>query len=133
MQALRHRRIPLALELIGVLLCAVAAPGCQPDSARETEPAGTLPRTTRDRAAGGDPDSAGTETAASVYDVACGCHIESIGYCGNYVYVDGEPLAISGDVGLGDMEFCGQSGLRASIEGERFGDTFVASSFELRD
>ena len=51
------------------------------------------------------------------YDARCGCAIDSIGVCGNYVMVDGAPVELAGDLGLGPMEFCGQDGRKAHVVG----------------
>lgn len=68
--------------------------------------------------------------AASVYDVVCGCAIDSIGKCGEYIVVDGKHLVLTGDLGLGDMPFCKKDGLKAKVEGKVEDGKFVATSFE---
>ncbi len=63
-------------------------------------------------------------------DVACGCSIESIGACGNYVKIFGDFVAVanSADLGLGAMEWCGQEGATAESSGEiRDGKFFAAT------
>ena len=45
--------------------------------------------------------SASTEVAsAQRYTVNCGCRVDSVGYCGNYIEVGGEYLELAGDLGL---------------------------------
>ena len=72
----------------------------------------------------------GAELASAVYPVHCGCLLESVGHCGNYVEIDGEFLEIQGDVGLGRMEWCGRTGVHATLAGKVEGETFLASSYE---
>ena len=62
--------------------------------------------------------------------VSCGCAIESIGACGNYVEIDGNfaYIANSTDFGLGSMEWCGKEGVTAESSGELKGDQFYAST-----
>ena len=67
--------------------------------------------------------------AALEYDVECGCTIEAIGHCGNYLKLDDKFLEITG-VDLGPMEFCEKEGLKAKIAGEVVDDKFAATSFE---
>jgi hypothetical protein len=72
-----------------------------------------------------------TETTATLHRVECGCALESVGHCGNYVEVDGEFVEIAGDLGLGKMEWCSKTGLSANVEGKMVGDKFVATSLEM--
>jgi len=67
------------------------------------------------------------------HTVRCGCIIKSIGHCGNYVDVAGEPLPLTGDIGLGSMEFCGQGPLQAVVEGTVVDGAVVAISFALQE
>ena len=58
--------------------------------------------------------------AASTHEVRCGCKIEGIGKCGNYVDVDGAWVEISNpdEHELGHMEWCGaQSKVEATVAG----------------
>ena len=45
--------------------------------------------------------------------------------------VDGTHKALKGVEGLGQMEFCGKTGLQAKVTGKVEGDAFIASSYEL--
>jgi hypothetical protein len=67
------------------------------------------------------------------YPARCGCAIDSIGHCGNYVVVDGAPVELEGDLGLGAMEFCGQDGRSARVAGIVHAGKVTPSEFELAD
>jgi hypothetical protein len=82
---------------------------------------------------GAPPASVAATEIDGVYDVRCGCDIEAIGRCGNYALVAGQPVPLTGEIGLGEMEFCGQRGLRAHVEGRLEGGVLVATSFELAE
>jgi len=61
--------------------------------------------------------------------VSCGCAIESIGTCGNYVEIDGNfaHIANSTDLGLGSMEWCGaEEEVTAETSGELKAGKFYA-------
>jgi len=69
--------------------------------------------------------------------VSCGCVLEGIGACGNYVEIEGHyvPVANAADFGLGAMAWCGQEGVTAETSGEirdgRFhADTLVVHTAE---
>ncbi len=70
---------------------------------------------------------------ASVHNVKCGCAIETIPKCGNYVEFDGEYSQIinSKEMGLGVMEWCQRDGIKAKIAGTRNGISFTATSIEI--
>lgn len=78
-------------------------------------------------------DHGTAEVITATHAVACGCALEEVGVCGNYVEVDGEFIELKGDVGLGVMEFCGQSGLEASLTGSVVDGAFVATSYALTE
>lgn len=90
----------------------------------------------------GDPQAAassvpvvladGTEVHG-VHPVRCGCVIRGIGHCGNYVDVEGRPYEILGDVGLGKMEFCGEDGVEAAVDGTIEGGRFLATSVTVQE
>jgi len=58
---------------------------------------------------------------AAVREVRCGCKIDGVGKCGNYVSVDGKWLEITNreERGLGVMEWCSAD---AKVEAEVAGD-----------
>jgi hypothetical protein len=58
---------------------------------------------------------------AAMREVRCGCKIDGIGKCGNYVSVDGKWLEITNreERGLGVMEWCSaDSKVEAEVAGE---------------
>lgn len=65
--------------------------------------------------------------------VQCGCAIESVGTCGEWIEVDGEMVALvlPDGLDLGAMPFCGKDGLVAKAEGEVQDGKYVATSFAL--
>jgi hypothetical protein len=67
----------------------------------------------------------------STHDVMCGCSLEEIGHCGNYIEIDGEEYPISAEEGegktLGGMEWCGVDGATAEVEGEIKDGEFIAT------
>ncbi len=66
----------------------------------------------------------------TVHGVECGCAIESVGHCGNYVSLEGAYLEIAKEgagAELGSMEWCGQSGVTAEVEGEVKDGKFIAT------
>lgn len=69
-----------------------------------------------------------------VHDVICGCALDHVGHCSEWIHVDDEYLSLQLPEGmdLGPMPFCGQEGLQAAVSGEVVGDTYVATSFEMQ-
>lgn len=65
--------------------------------------------------------------------VCCGCAIDGVGKCGNFVHVDGHYVPLAGDLGLGKMAFCGKGEKVAKVEGAMADGKFVATSFALKD
>lgn len=65
--------------------------------------------------------------------VCCGCAIDGVGKCGNFVQVDGHYVPLAGDVGLGKMAFCGKGEKVAKVEGAMADGKFVATSIALKD
>lgn len=83
-----------------------------------------------------EPTMTATPAAAmviphSTHAVKCGCDIESVGHCGNYVDIDGTYYAFNQNEGegtkLGAMDWCGIEGANAEIEGEIKDGEFVAT------
>jgi len=73
--------------------------------------------------------------STGVHTVQCGCSIESVGACGNYVEIDSHFVEISNsqDLGLGAMEWCGSGPAKAEVAGEVKDGAFVASAFEIQE
>ena len=77
------------------------------------------------------PAATQTKTAMTshVHSVECGCKID--GECRNMIEVEGKYIDLTGDIGLGKMEFGGREGLGAKVEGSVQEGRFVATTFEL--
>ncbi len=84
--------------------------------------------------ADGDSHAHDVAVAAGTYPVACGCSIESVGHCGNYIEVAGDhyEIANSEEQGLGGMEWCGKAGVTVVAEGEIEDGKFVAASLTVQ-
>ena len=67
--------------------------------------------------------------------VQCGCTLEHVGHCGEYVEVDGQfvELELPPSSKMGDMPFCGKSNLSATVEGRVVDGKVMASKFEIED
>jgi len=66
------------------------------------------------------------------HSVRCGCSLEDVGTCGNYVEFEGAyvELEFPEDLDPGEMAFCGQDDLMAKVEGGVSDGKFVVTSFE---
>ncbi len=66
------------------------------------------------------------------FAVQCGCQIDGINSCGNYVHVEGHAYEIMGDLGLGVMEWCSVDGTKqATVQGKLEGDKCYATSLTV--
>jgi hypothetical protein len=65
--------------------------------------------------------------------VKCGCDVEGIGACGNYVEVDGTFLKINNSSAfeLGPMNWCSGKNGHALVEGTRTGDEIELTRLEM--
>jgi hypothetical protein len=66
-----------------------------------------------------------------VMTAQCGCTLDSVGHCGNYIEVDGAFVEISNwkELGLGSMEWCAVKGpVAVMAAGEMQDGKFVASA-----
>jgi hypothetical protein len=72
------------------------------------------------------PDGA---VEAGAHTVKCGCVIAEVGHCGNYIAIDSTfiPIANGDELGLGDMEWCGQGDVQAKAAGMVQDGKFVAT------
>jgi hypothetical protein len=63
-------------------------------------------------------------------NVSCGCALEEVGHCGNYIEIKSAYVEIANgkDLGLGSMEWCGKSGVQAESAGEIKSGKFVAAT-----
>ena len=91
---------------------------------------------TRESESGAATDQ--TDNQATVQDmvvelatrnVSCGCALEEIGHCGNYIEIESRYVKVANGetFGLGGMEWCGKSGVQAESEGEITNGKFVAA------
>jgi len=72
-------------------------------------------------------------TDAMEHNLKCGCAIESVGRCGNFIEVDGDFVALEAPLELGEMAFCGKDDMHARCDGEVTDGVFVATTFEYVD
>ncbi len=74
------------------------------------------------------------EAVAAEYDAICGCSLDGVGVCGNYVEIDGEHVVLE-HPDLGVMEFCEdkEKGARIKIAGAMADGKFVATHYERVD
>jgi hypothetical protein len=117
------RRVFLALT---VALCFAGCPAEQGGTDPQPVPATPEPATP----AAGDAGSHAAPSTA-VYDVICGCALDEVGHCGEYAKVDGAWVEIVGDHGLGDMPFCGKTGLKAEVSGHPSGGKLHAHAVKI--
>ena len=78
------------------------------------------------------PEPAGSQSATVVHDVKCGCSIDGVGSCGNYILIDGRYVPLI-HPSLGEMEFCKHkdAGARIETEGSITDGKFVAKHWKL--
>jgi hypothetical protein len=77
-------------------------------------------------------DPVPAKTASISTHVQCGCTIESVGQCGNFVEIDTKyiPIANDKEIGLGHMEWCKQGPVAADVAGEVVDGKFVATKLD---
>ena len=70
----------------------------------------------------------------AVRPVTCGCKVQEIGKCGNYVKIGSHyvEIANSEELGLGEMEWCKLSHVTANVAGEVKDGTFVATTVAVQ-
>jgi hypothetical protein len=73
-----------------------------------------------------------TVTEPTVHDAKCGCSIDGVRRCGNYMMVDGKYVTIVWPE-LGKMEWCaaGDNGAKIEVTGAMADGKFVAKSYKL--
>mgnify|MGYP007059414565 CR=1 FL=1 len=106
-----------------IVLLSFAA-SCTSEAAEEPEPS-TPPAALR-------PAKNEAGAALVTYAVKCGCSIDGVDECGNYIMIDGNYVPmVHGS--LGNMEFCAQQDAGAKVEarGAMQGGEFVAESWTL--
>lgn len=67
-------------------------------------------------------------------NVSCGCAVEQIGHCGNYIEIESRYVEIANgeELGLGSMEWCGKSGVEAESAGEIKNGKFFATTLAVK-
>jgi len=106
--------------ILSFALCApLAITACTTDVATEEVPPQAAPEQDRDVA------------ESVVHDVMCGCSIDGVGACGNYIKIDGRYVPMI-HPRLGKMEWCAQKSKGAKVEtiGEMKGGKFVAKEWK---
>jgi len=70
----------------------------------------------------------------AVRNVSCGCKVQGIGECGNYVEIGSQyvEIANSEELGLGEMEWCKLSHVTANVAGEVKDGIFVDSTLAVQ-
>jgi hypothetical protein len=70
----------------------------------------------------------------AVRNVSCGCKVEGIGECGNYVEIGSQyvEIANSEELGLGNMEWCKLSHVTANVAGEVKDGMFVGTTLAVQ-
>jgi hypothetical protein len=73
------------------------------------------------------------ELVGEVHTVACGCALDAIGHCGEYIEVDGEfvELELPASAKLGSMPFCGKSDVKVKVKGLMEDGRYVAEAIAL--
>ena len=68
------------------------------------------------------------------HSVTCGCTLEHVGHCSEYVEVEGQylQLVLPETTDLGKMPFCGKDNLKVSLKGELIDGKVIASQVEIQ-
>ena len=115
----------MKFKLLPLLL--LPALGCTAEVAIETESGSAT------EAAAAEP----VALAEGTHEVRCGCGIESIKKCGNYVDANGSwaQIANPADFSLGKMEWCGEKGhkVEATVAGTVTGDSIELTKLDVHD
>ena len=108
--------------LIATALLSLLAIGCRSDKS-EVAPDQSLPATGQQPVA-----------SAEIHDAMCGCSIEGIARCGNYIKIGGEFVVLE-HPSLGVMEFCRdkKNGARIKVTGSMVDGKYVATTYERVD
>jgi hypothetical protein len=67
-------------------------------------------------------------------NASCGCTLDEVGHCGNYVQIGTQYVALanSEDLGLGGMEWCGKEDVKVETAGEVKDGKFVATTLAVK-
>jgi hypothetical protein len=120
------------LSLLLVLLLVVACGG----GSEEEQAKSTVEDTANDMVeqAKEVADAVPVAVALAERNVKCGCAVEGVGKCGNYVEIDNQYVKLANweDLGLGVMEWCGKKGVHVETAGEIKGGEFFAATLVQR-
>jgi hypothetical protein len=129
------------LLVVFAVSCVLACLGCPPaDSKSGSDKSGSAKSDSAktDSAKSGSAKTGATvkldiefSTEGSVHDVICGCKLEEVGHCGEYIQIQEHWVPLTGALGLGDMPFCGKDGLKAQVAGEVKDGGFAFTEFSL--
>lgn len=119
----------LSVASLGVAACQKASPP-ENTPAAQMPPAAPAAQAADAVAPAAEQAIAQAEGESHVHKVACGCALG--GKCANMIEVEGAYVPLKSEtVAIGDMAFCGKTGLRAEVTGAMQDGTFVATSYKL--
>ena len=118
------------MKTLCCLLVCLLALACS----SETQESNTETAADHTQAAVGETATADANIELAVRTVTCGCTLEEIGHCGNYVEIGSKYIEIANgaELGLGGMEWCGKSGVQAETAGEIKDGKFVATTLAVK-
>jgi hypothetical protein len=99
-------------------------------TAAEEQTTAEAPATSEAPAADEAPAMEDMVVELATRNVKCGCALEEVGHCGNYVEIESQYVEIANgdEIGLGGMEWCGKSDVKVETAGEIKNGKFVAST-----
>lgn len=121
------------------LLLSLFAVGCTSDTsaepAKNNEPAKSdVPAKNDVPATNETPKKVVGPTAqeVAVFDAKCGCSIDGVGHCGNYILIEGKYVPLI-HPSLGKMEFCQHkdAGVKIEVAGSMKDGKYVADQWKL--
>lgn len=67
-------------------------------------------------------------------NAVCGCTLDEVGHCGNYVEINSRYIALanSEELGIGGMEWCGKEDVQVETAGEIKDGKFVATTLAVK-
>jgi hypothetical protein len=67
-------------------------------------------------------------------NAVCGCTLDEVGHCGNYVEIGSQYVALANGekLGLGGMEWCGKSDVKVETAGEIKDGKFLATTLAVK-
>lgn len=86
---------------------------CTAEVTEETPPSDGASKAAAPAVDSDAPPAAAADVA--VYDVKCGCSIDSVGHCGNFIMIEGNYIPML-HPDLGKMEWCRQKAKGAKVE-----------------